>query len=179
MDETIHWIVVLGGGHAQHDTNPPNDLLTGASVKRLLEGIRLYKQLPNAKLILSGGRYRPEEVTEADRMRQLVNWFNIKKEDVVLEPDSINTADEAKFLKHVLMKQPFYLVTSAVHMPRSMAIFNHKGLNPIAAPTDFTYVWQDERWERVWIPNASNLQYLSIVWHELLGLAWAKLNGFA
>ena len=34
-------------------------------------------------------------------------------------------------------REKFILVTSAAHMPRSMALFRKRGLQPIPAPADF------------------------------------------
>ena len=73
-------------------------------------------------------------------------------------------------MKHTLGDKPFYLVTSAIHMPRSMALFTQQGTHPIAAPTDVTNYWQDERWQKRYIPNAHNFLYTEIVLHEYLGL---------
>jgi uncharacterized SAM-binding protein YcdF (DUF218 family) len=58
-----------------------------------------------------------------------------------------------------------------------MGLFRKQGLNPTAAPTDFTYYWYDERWEKIYIPSPNNLVYLNIAWHELLGRLWSTLRG--
>lgn len=171
----IHWIVVLSGGQAQGTDKPANMMLYGASVKRLVEAVRIYRQLPQVKLLLSGGGVN-QEIPEAKRLAILANWFDIPAADIVLENVALNTAEEAREIKKIINDTPFYLVTSAMHMHRAMLLCKNQGLNPIAAPTDFTQFWQDERWEKRFIPNAHNLVYLSIALHELLGLAWGKVS---
>ncbi|WP_133130022.1 YdcF family protein [Legionella yabuuchiae] len=173
---SIQRIVVLGGGQYQYANSPSNNLLTSASTRRLMEGVRLYRLLPGSKLILSGGNFNGEP-SEASRMFDLTQWFEIPSKDIVLETASINTADQARELKQLLKGQSFYLVTSAIHMPRSMALFQKQGLTPIAAPTDFTFYWSDERWEKLFFPNPKNFAYLNIAWHEILGRIWANLTG--
>ncbi|STX51976.1 membrane protein [Legionella busanensis] len=171
----IQWVVVLSGGQSPAINKPANMLLYGASLKRLIEGIRLLQQLPNAKLLLSGGGYGAD-IAEAKRMASVVKLLGVSDNKIVLETSSINTAAQAKGLKRYLGSAPFYLVTSATHMPRSMYMCKHEGLNPIAAPTDFTIYWDSEYWRKVYLPNPQNLVYLTIAWHEILGLLWAKIT---
>lgn len=171
----IHWIVVLGGGHANLDV-PANDNLSSVSLDRLVEGIRLYRQLPAAKLILSGGGLTPA-TSEATYLSEVAKWFSIPKDHIILELDSVNTADQAVEIKKIVQNEPFYLVTSAIHMSRAMGLCRQQGLNPIAAPADFTLHWSDGRWERMLIPSPYNLTYTTIALHELLGVTWAKIRG--
>lgn len=172
IDPDVQWIVVLSGGQSLVNEMPANDLLSSASIKRLVEGVRLFRALPNAKLILSGGGSTGEQ-PEALLLAQLAQWFAIPQQKIVLEMKSINTADQARELGTIVKEQPFYLVTSAIHMPRSMALCQQQGLNPIAAPTDFTFFWNTENWGKLIIPNTYNLTYFSIAMHEVLGRIWA------
>lgn len=175
IDKQIHWIVVLSGGEANNSELPAETVLHAASIKRLLEGIRLLRQNPDARLLLSGGGYL-NETPEAVRMQELSSWFAIPTERIVLETRSKDTAEQVQEIKSILQDEPFYLVTSAVHMPRAMALSREVGLKPIAAPSDYTLYWQDEKWQKRYIPNPHNMVYLSIAWHEYLGMAWMKLK---
>ena len=178
VDPTIRWVVVLGGGQNQLEGMPANDLLTSASIKRLIEGVRLLGLLPQAKLVLSGGDYGAKQ-PEALILAQVAKWFSIPEHRVVLELKSMNTADQAREVVSIVHDKPFYLVTSAVHMPRSMALFQQQGLHPIAAPTDFTFFGSRDSSEKVVIPNAYNLVYFYIAMHEILGRIWGtSLNNF-
>ena len=173
----VKWVVVLGGGSYPVKDLPVNDLLTSASIKRLIEGIRLIKLLPEAHLLLSGGNgNRPQALAEPEAvlMARLATELNVAPTRIVLEATSLNTADEAQELFKIIGKEPFYLVTSAIHMRRSMALCLKQGLQPLAAPADFTLFWV-ENGARQFIPNSYNIQYFNIAFHELLGLLWAKL----
>lgn len=175
INPEVRWVVVLSGGQAQVMGKPANSLLYGASIKRLVEGVRLYRQLPAAKLLLSGGGYG-FEVAEAIHLSELASLFSIPAKDIVLETKSINTIGQIKAIKTIVHNEPFYLVTSAIHMSRSMSMCEAQGLKPIAAPTDYTYYWNDERWPKTYLPNPHNLFYWTVAMHELLGRAWAKLT---
>ncbi|KTD16616.1 YdcF family protein [Legionella jordanis] len=172
---SIHWVVVFSGGSAEVKNKPVNSMLNCASIKRLLEGVRLYRQLPQAKLLLSGGGYG-FDVPESRRLAEIASWFSIPAQNIRLETKSINTADEAKEIKAIVRNEPFYLVTSAIHMKRSLALCQAQGLNPIPAPTDYSFFWNDERWAKMVVPNPYNLYYLSIAMHEVLGELWMKLH---
>ncbi len=176
VDPDIHWIVVLSGGQATGNGLPANTLLYSASIKRLVEGVRLFRALPDATLVLSGGGYGADK-PESHRLKEVSQWFLIPEERIKLEAESINTADQAKALKSLLGNKPFYLVSSAIHLPRAMALFEKQGMKPIAAPTDFTFFWRDERWHKTWLPNANNIVYFNIALHELLGSSWERLMG--
>lgn len=176
VDPAVQYVVVLSGGQASDSHLPPNALLYSASIKRLVEGVRLFKALPDATLVLSGGGYGKDK-PESQQMHEIARWFSIPENRIQLETLSINTADQMKALKDIVGDKPFYLVTSAIHLPRAMALCKKQGLKPIAAPTDFTLYWQDERWQKTWIPNAQNIVYFNVALHEILGSIWAKIIG--
>ncbi len=173
VNPAISWVVVLGGGHEDIKNAPANDELSSQSIARLVEGIRLYRQLSKAKLLLSGGSGYKGDISEANYLGVLASWCAIPSDALVLESDSFNTADEALYIKQMVKTEPFYLVTSAVHMRRAMALFLRQGLHPIAAPTDFSSRHQ----ETLRFPNPHNLVHVNTVWHEKMGMIWAKLRG--
>ena len=178
-DPSVHWVVVFGGGVYENTLLPASEALSGTSIKRLLEGIRVYRQLPDATLILSGGGAHGVRASVGARMGDLAAVFALPEleKHVVLETESINTADEAVAIKQWVHDAPFYLVTSARHMPRAMALCRRQGLNPIPAPCDYTYAWKNGREERLYLPNIYNVVYTNAVWHEVLGLFWGKMRG--
>lgn len=176
VNPAIHWVVVLGGGQMRGVDAPANHLLSAASIKRLVEGVRLYRQLPSATLLLSGGGEVDEQKTEAVHAGALAAWFGIPPEQVVLETQSINTADEAVAIKPWVQQAPFYLVTSSLHMRRAMALCQKQGLNPIAAPSDYPYDRAID-WTRDWVPHPLYFVYTNIAWHEMLGWIWGRLRG--
>jgi uncharacterized SAM-binding protein YcdF (DUF218 family) len=70
----------------------------------------------------------------------------------------------------------FFLVTSAYHLPRAMALFQKQGLTPIAAPAGHL-VRQAPNWSPGFFPRSGGLHNMEIALHEYLGLAWARLLG--
>lgn len=136
-------IVVLGGGteRAQYPRQLPE--VTGAG-DRVLYGAYLYKQGAAPDILLSGGLVHwsgEERTSSADDMSQIMQLMDISPEHLWIQRESANTHDDAVFSKRILAKkniQRIILVTSALHMPRSVALFEAQGLEVIPAPADFT-----------------------------------------
>jgi uncharacterized SAM-binding protein YcdF (DUF218 family) len=171
----IKWVVVLGGGSKDNPSLTPVDRLYDASLKRLLEGIRLCRHLPEARLVLSGGDYSGE-IPVAQIMGEAAKQFGIPSSRLILEESSWDTQDEARLLKNQLGSEPFYLVTSAGHMPRSMALFKKMGTHPIAAPTDFRALWEAFK-PTFLFPQATALVKTEQAFYEYLGLFWGWIRG--
>lgn len=166
---SIHWIVVLGGGQSDSDNGAPDNLiLNSASITRMVEGVRLFRSLPQATIILSGGGVDKAH-SEANHLNQLAQWFDLPNSHIILDEVSMNTEAQANAIKNIVHEQPFYLVTSGIHMPRAMLLCQGIGLHPIPAPTDYA------GFNTGWFPHASNIVFISSSLHELIGMAWGKL----
>jgi uncharacterized SAM-binding protein YcdF (DUF218 family) len=167
------WIVVLGGGSTVEPGLAPLQQLSSATVARLNEGIRLQRLFPESKLLLSGSAAHSHLVAGAAQS------LGVPRDRITLAPDVLDTVDEARALHSVLGQERFVLVTSAMHMPRAMALCHKSGTRPIAAPTDF--VSDNERWSPRHLldlfPNSSAAWVVQGALHEYLGLLWAKLRG--
>jgi uncharacterized SAM-binding protein YcdF (DUF218 family) len=176
--EDIKWIVVLGGGHNSDSRYPANDQLSGASLSRLIEGIRIHNFWKDSKLILSGGAVF-DPVAEARVMSEVALTLGEDPDDMLLELESKDTEDQARLIPRVAnfnAKERFILVTNAAHMPRAVALFRKYGTQPIPAPTDF-WVKDAKGVNPIsFFPTASSLQKMERVFHEYLGLAWAKMK---
>ena len=167
---------MLGGGHRSDPSLPANSQISPAALGRVVEGVRLYKTIPGSKLLLSGGRVF-DPVPEAEVMAQIAEFLGVKPQDISLESNSRDTADEAKIIAGMIGREKFILVTSASHMPRSMALFRKRGLQPIPAPADFPAREPEGFDPSEFFPGAGPLRQLETALHEYLGLAWAWLRG--
>ncbi len=171
----VKWIVVLGGGHTSDPQIPITSQLSDASTVRLIEGIRLHNMLPESKLILSGGGSDP--VPNAKVMADVALSVGVDKEDLILESVSKDTKDEARLIQRIVGKDRFILVTSASHMPRSMALFKKCGMHPVPAPTDYFVKKRQGVSPGMFFPSAGDLYKTERAVHEYLGMVWAKMRG--
>ena len=182
-------IVILGGA-VRSATAPrvwPELLESG---DRILYAARLYKEGYAPKLILTGGRinWKKEAApSEAQDIETLLEFMGIPKSAMLLERTSLNTHENAVNVKAILTQEklegPILLVTSALHMPRSMAIFKKEGIEAIAAPTDYLV---DESTSDQGIPDflikllpdAEALYHTTIALREYVGMLVYWLKGW-
>lgn len=182
--DQLDTIVVFAGCGMMVESRPVTQQVGDSAAVRLIEGIRLYRACPACTMILSGGG--PGCDLEAPYER-LTNYryavtLGVAPDDIVIERESWDTVDQARILRDMLGDEPFLVVTSASHMPRTMALLEAQGLNAIAAPTDYaidasTLVhWDAPRLYRLY-PDARSLWRSERAVYEYLGLLWAQLTG--
>lgn len=168
INKDIKYVVVLGSGHVSNEEMSENSQLSKTALSRLNEGIRIYKQLNDAKLILSGYE-GSDEVPHANVLKAVAIYLGINQEDILTQAEAKDTQEEAQYAKQTIGKDEFVLVTSASHMPRAMKIFETEGLTPIAAPTDFLSK-SDGNYAS--IPRAKEIVKTEKAMHEYIGSLW-------
>ena len=183
-------IVVLGGGTEPAQTPRTSTEVNGAG-DRILEAARLYRQGSAEHILLSGGNITwlgSRSATPAQDMAELLGWMGVPPEALWLQEASQNTAEDALYCSQMLKEKGIrrvVLVTSAMHMPRSVTLFQRQGIEVIPAPADYT-VTQAE-WQVLTHPNLpsflidlvptdSNLRATSGALKEYIGMAVYRLQ---
>ncbi len=170
----IKHIVVLGGDLRAGNLTSA-DRIANSSLVRVMEAIRLWKQIPGSKLVLSGGSLSKKLMTTAGGMALLAEELGVPRDAIILEDKSWDTEDEARLLKSMLGRDPFALVTAACHVPRSMRLFRQKGLNPIPAPADFETTEFIFSFHTV-LPTVQGLGMTHNAIHEYFGICMAIMR---
>lgn len=168
--EAEYHILVLGGGHGFDDRLPSNSLLSHNALYRLNEGIRLHRQLPNSKLVLSGSTSTPGRTTQAEMLQQTALLLGVEEEATLLQDEPKNTYDEvAVYTKTYGNTHPVILITSAVHMSRAVLMFKQQGIRPVASPTNFRLLGS---WKRKWfgLPAMRNIENLRVGIYEYVAM---------
>jgi uncharacterized SAM-binding protein YcdF (DUF218 family) len=187
---TAEAIVVLGGSTRPADyPRPWVDVMESGD--RPLYGAQLYKAGKAPKLIMSGGRidWYGGGPPESDDMAQIAMAMGVPRADILEDPASLNTYQNAVNVKAILEQEginQILLVTSAIHMPRSLAIFKKQGIEAIAAPTDFliserTVAEIGGTQQAILLnllPDANHLNDVSRVIKEYIGLVVYRLRGW-
>jgi len=132
----LRYVLVLGAGHVSDPRLPATSQLGGASLHRLVEGIRLHRQLPGSRLILTGGPGL-DKVPNAEVVAAVARDLGVAQANVIVVGQPRDTFEEAASVRDIVGTAPFVLVTSAAHMPRAMRVFGDAGLHPVPAPTDY------------------------------------------
>lgn len=173
----IKWVVVLGYGVSPDKRLPPNSQLCSGALARLVEGIRLHKALPETRIILSGAP-PSQGVSEAEAMARSAMFLGVDRQKLVLDSTSKDTEDQARLIKQMVGSDRFILVTSAFHMPRSVALAQKQGLHPIPAPADHTIrEGTGTISPGALFPSSGSIAAIELAVHEYLGIAWAKMRG--
>ena len=168
-------IVVLGGGISAVAPEFNAEAPSHATLQRVRYAAFLHRRIGKT-LIVSGGRIEPEQTSEADVMRRvLTDEFGIR--DVRTEERSRTTRENAQFSAELLLPQgiqSIYLVTDARHMPRAQWSFEKAGFEVIPSATGYTPARNTN--VRDFLPSAGALLDSSMVIHEIIGLAWYRLQ---
>jgi uncharacterized SAM-binding protein YcdF (DUF218 family) len=170
------FVVVLGGGHVSDPHVPITSQLSDATLSRLIEGIRIYRKNPGSKLVLSGSDIF-DPVPESEKMAELAVALGVDMKDIILESASKDTKDQAICIKRIVENQPLVLVTSASHMPRSMALFKKWGMDPIPAPTRHLSRKGQAICPSDFFPGSGGIKKAERVFHEAMGIIWARIRG--
>jgi uncharacterized SAM-binding protein YcdF (DUF218 family) len=148
-------IVVLGGSTAS--AQYPRQIVEISSAgNRILYAAHLYHKGVADKLLLTGGYipWRDTRQAPANDMAEIFRMLGVPESALWYESESRNTYENAHFTRQILANKGIHsiiLVTSAMHMPRAVALFENQGFDVIPAPTDYNVTQVD--WERLWEPN--------------------------
>jgi uncharacterized SAM-binding protein YcdF (DUF218 family) len=190
--QTAQAIVVLGGGTESAQPPRPAVEVNGAG-DRMIHAADLYHQGLAPLIVLSGGNIEWMESIEnspAADMRQIMLKLGIPDNAIILQPKSQNTHEDALFSASILKEKgvnKILLVTSAMHMPRSVALFKKQGLEVIPSPTDFTIT--EDGWQRTFspdfetlltnlLPSSSSIGLTTNVLKEYIGYITYRLQGW-
>lgn len=184
---TAQAIVVLSSSAEPAIPPQPTVWLDSATTNRLLFAVKLYREAKAPLVILSGGRLPWQKALPpiSEGMAEVIELMGVPKSAVIQEPASGNTYENALDVKGLLQSRNInrvLLVTSAMHMPRALALFRHQGIEAIAAPCDYLPVpaGGGTDWRSVvigLIPDVGSLDLTSKAEREFLGLAVYHLAG--
>ncbi len=173
--------IVVFGGCLDRRTDEV-ELRLDSSADRLVKAVILAREHPEAVLIFSGARgVMGRALSEGEMLRRLALQLGIADGRIRVEPNAVNTRDNALQCRDILEREhlsTFVVVTSAMHMRRSMACFKGTELSPIPYAVDFRShpgMWTGYSL----MPQISALSVSSKALHEYLGLLVYRLRGMA
>lgn len=178
----IDAIVVLGGGTLTYEARGYEYGRMGRTTTlRVLEAVRLYDLGDDPLVIVSGGSDEGGGKTqsESEVMLEAMLRFGIPADHLLEDALSDNTLEEAINVAQMLDElgvSRFALVTSPTHMPRSIAVFEAQGLNPVPAVAL-------QRSETVpltsgWLPTEQALEASHGVFREIMATIYYWLRGW-
>lgn len=182
-------LIVLSGGVSSR-VESADDLarVYEATFVRMVEAIDLIEeQGSDHDIYLVGGSQR-NGIAEADVMRTFFVQAGVDAERLKLERESSNTADSARKLAELFSQSSeslhsgtaqtlkIRLLTSALHMARSSAVFDAAGFDVCPIPVGKKAI-PDVAWWRL-VPQTTALLKFDELLHEWIGLAYYRMKGF-
>ncbi|MBY6265407.1 YdcF family protein [Azospirillum sp. 412522] len=176
----IDGIIMLGGAVNPPITADRGDPSLNEAAERILGFADLVRRHPEAKAVFTGGsgRLLGQEYKEDVTARAALLQAGIPADRVLYEAESRNTWENAVFSKEMVKPQPeerWILVTSAMHMPRSVGIFRAVGWEVIPYPVDYRTRIGAKPWLR--FEFGQNLVILDDAVREWIGLTAYWLMG--
>ena len=151
------------------------------AVDRLFHGVRLYKAGKAPRVMLIGGAALEGYVPESKVMTDMAGELGLPQRVLLLEGKSRNTRENAMFTKNVVDSihcDEALLVTSAAHMPRSMAAFSAVGISVIPVSTDVRVAATGNLTVMHFLPDAEALNMSSDAIREMVGQWVYELRGW-
>lgn len=173
-------IIILGGGEDETQSDFSRMANVNDAGERFLLGLALARQYPQSKVIFTGDTLSltQHSISSADVARMLFTQSGIAPNRMIFEGKSRNTAENAALTAKLVEGHetgPWVLVTSAFHMPRSVAVFCHAGWrNIVPYPVDFR---SGHSLDRVKWDFAGHMDELNIGVREWIGLVAYRVSG--
>jgi uncharacterized SAM-binding protein YcdF (DUF218 family) len=181
-DVTYDAVILLAGFVEERPTEDHGQRSYSDSIERLTVTFDLLRAGRARLAIVSGGPPNQQApVIEARVLAdQLVAW-GIARERVIVEPTALNTRDnavESARIARTMGLERLVVVTSAFHMPRSLACFRAVGLAVDALPVDWRG-FDPARHGSAWLPRVGHLTQSSMALRELAGSVVYRVVGYA
>ena len=171
---------IVLGGMSVYDSKLDRAQFFRAS-DRLIQAVELYKKGVIKKIVFSGGsgRLLHPEMKEGNYINRYLLSMGVPSEDFMIESESRNTYENAVLTKQLIEpKDTFLLISSAIHMKRSLACFRKQKIAVIPYSTDRYAGPRKYEFEHLFIPDASTLYNWTSLIHEVFGFITYKAMGY-
>lgn len=170
-------IVVLSSGYIDGNPKDFETRLDTAGWERTYAAIRLWRRIGGKLLFV--GQPTSHHSSVASYMADIAILSGVPAPSVLVEGKSRTTHENLAFNRERILEHGdnVWLVTSALHMPRAMAVARAKGLKVTAYPCDYrggvTHHWY------AWLPNSGGPAAFADAFHEIVGRLYYRLRGRA
>lgn len=141
-------------------------------IDRFFKGIRLYDLKKSNLIVFTGGNnpYNKTKISEGKILEKFALKYGVKKEDIEITKDVLNTSDEAQAVFDLLgNNKTIILVTSAFHMKRAKLLFERQGINVIPYKVDYKTPPEIEFNFIDFLPSSEGLRKTEIAFREIIG----------
>ncbi|WP_338814161.1 YdcF family protein [Bernardetia sp. Wsw4-3y2] len=192
-------IVLTGMSNAGKE--PKDRIYAGSGIDRLLQAVRLYKEGKIKKIMIVGMSEEIDWISGKEKLpkrtykyKDMLKSMCIKEEDILIEPKSKNTYENAQFSAQFLQKNKdklnltftsdsihqgqILVITSAFHLRRSLGCFEQAGLQVDGFSTDFIATERKNMFTILsLIPTEDAMAKWGKIIHEIIGYVVYDLTG--
>lgn len=165
LSKLVIWLLSPSGRSLEIDLH--------AAADRVWYAARLFHAGKAPLLLISAGS-DPQRYAYSEALASAIFLadLGVPAQAIALEENSLNTRQNAAFSATLLKARGIshiLLVTSAMHMPRAMALFAAQGLQVTPAPTDFEAIQAPPPGLLAWLPDALALDRSGRAMKEIVG----------
>ncbi len=182
LSEDHRTVVVLSGMVSENKTTGFPRF--GRSADRLWQGLWLLKQEYADTMVFSGGvgGLFNDQKSEGRLVKDYLKDVGLMEDRILFESESRNTYENAlnsvSLFKERGMEKKIILVTSAFHIPRARACFEHQGFDVEVFPADPLVSVRPPDWKDFVIPSAVVMEQWRVLFNEWAGFVMYWLNGY-
>src|SRR5690606_21093859 len=173
-------IVVLGGSTASNRLNWFEPFDRNRTISRVDTAAELYRARRAPVVIVSGAALEGT-VSEAQIMANSLRQQGVPADAIIQESESLTTYENGLYTARILEERDIdhvLLVTSALHMPRSMGVFRKQQINATPASSPPQIVVPDHPAFSFWLPSMHVLSASRSVVKEYVGMLVYWLRGW-
>lgn len=182
-DQNFSAGILLGGFAGKNEADKQTYFYDQSD--RFIQTALLYKTGHIKKIIVAAGSgfvFKDDTFREGDFIREQLLALGVPAEDVLLDRNSRNTAENAanarKIIDSLQLLPPCLLITSAIHMPRAQRTFTRAGVETTAYPAAFFVTPSDSKVPTDYIlPSAKALREWEMYLREIIGSLMYRVTG--
>ena len=170
-------VLVLASGYGKVTAKGPEIRLGEAGWERVTAGVMLWRRV-GGRLIFSGQPVASFGGSVAGVMAAQARELGVPSEAIVVEGESRNTRENLLFAGRWVGKEAtgVWIVTSASHLPRAMAVARALDMNAKGFPCDFRAI-RYGTWG-AWLPHVEAPGKLKLALREYLALGYYRWQGW-
>jgi len=170
-------ILVLASGYGRQTARGKEVRLGESGWERTEAGVELWRRI-GGRLVFTGQPVETHGSSVAEVMARKAISMGVPSDSVEAESESRNTYENILFARTLVQNGAgsVWIVTSAAHLPRAMAIARKLGIPARGVPCDFRAI--PYRGAAMWLPHNNAFEKARIALHEYAGMAYYWWKGW-
>jgi uncharacterized SAM-binding protein YcdF (DUF218 family) len=163
-----YYLHVLGAGYSLDPRLPATSQLSATTLTRLVEGIRIARNLKKYTIVTSAySKFGLEPQASVAKRAAIV--LGIPAENIKMLTTPSNTAEEVEaFVAKFGIHKKVIVVSDAMHLPRAIMLYKKAGINAVGAPTNFQVKKGLNDFNGISFPSLSSLNLMNAYCRERL-----------